>query len=342
MRTFILTITIIFSGYATLSSQTNTFPASGTVGIGTAAPSNPEVKLQIEDGSAGIGHYSADSWLKIQQLSGDGYGYAIQHKNASVFTNEQGSVNQALVLGDVSADTNQVLLGVSLKDPVFSPDWIPKLTLTGSGNLGLGTTAPNAKIDVNLGVTSGRGLQLIGTNLDVDFYIGHDGVNYGYYWRYLGTGSGNENVLQLWSDNLKEEDKKVYEVKQDGNIFFQNKVAVGTATLPTGYTFAVNGQAMFTYIQVKQEGEWPDYVFSKDYELKDLDEIERFVNENSHLPGMPDGEEVQENGINLAGMNAKLLEKVEELTLYLIEQNKRLDAQDEEINELKKLMNRED
>jgi trimeric autotransporter adhesin len=74
---------------------------------------------------------------------------------------------------------------------------------------------------------------------------------------------------------------------------------------------------------------WSDFVFNKDYSLMPLDKVEEFVKDNKHLPAIPTQKEVNSDGIDLASMDAKLLQKVEELTLYVIQQQK-------EIDELKK------
>ncbi|MGE8555282.1 MAG: cell wall anchor protein [Chryseobacterium jejuense] len=79
---------------------------------------------------------------------------------------------------------------------------------------------------------------------------------------------------------------------------------------------------------------WADYVFKKDYQLKSLDEVEKHIAENGHLPNIPSADEVLKNGINVAEMNVKLLEKIEELTLYSIEQNKQLKFQSDKIEKL--------
>lgn len=81
---------------------------------------------------------------------------------------------------------------------------------------------------------------------------------------------------------------------------------------------------------------WADYVFKKEYQLKSLEDVEKHIIEKGHLPNIPTAQEVLENGINVAEMNSKLLEKIEELTLYSIEQNKQLNFQAEEIKMLKK------
>ena len=75
-------------------------------------------------------------------------------------------------------------------------------------------------------------------------------------------------------------------------------------------------------VAVANSSEWADYVFAKDYKLRSLAEVERFVKENKHLPGVPSAADVVENGVDVGKMDAKLLEKIEELTLYMIELKK--------------------
>lgn len=70
---------------------------------------------------------------------------------------------------------------------------------------------------------------------------------------------------------------------------------------------------------------WSDFVFKSAYKLKSLDEVEKYIKENGHLEGIPSEEKVSENGVELGEMTSKLLQKIEELTLYIIEQNKRIE-----------------
>ncbi|GGD07570.1 hypothetical protein GCM10011368_06870 [Hyunsoonleella pacifica] len=70
---------------------------------------------------------------------------------------------------------------------------------------------------------------------------------------------------------------------------------------------------------------WPDYVFTNDYKLPTLLEVEAYIKENGHLPNIDSAKEVEKNGVLLGEMNAKLLEKIEELTLYIIEQQKQIE-----------------
>lgn len=97
---------------------------------------------------------------------------------------------------------------------------------------------------------------------------------------------------------------------------------VGIGTLTTGsHQLAVEGSIGAREIQV-ETGSWSDFVFENDYDLPTLEEVEQHINEKGHLPEIPNEAEVIENGINLGEMNAKLLQKIEELTLYMIEINK--------------------
>lgn len=113
---------------------------------------------------------------------------------------------------------------------------------------------------------------------------------------------------------------------QNGNV------GIGTAT--PNAKLAVNGNIRAKEIKVETVN-WPDYVFAKDYQLPSLQETEQHIKEKGHLPGIPSAEEVKSNGIDLGEMNAKLLKKIEELTLHLIELNKVVEKQQEKLNKLK-------
>ncbi|SDN34840.1 hypothetical protein SAMN05421820_107147 [Pedobacter steynii] len=102
------------------------------------------------------------------------------------------------------------------------------------------------------------------------------------------------------------------------------KVGIGTEDTK-GYKLAVAGNMIAESIKVQLSTAWPDYVFAKSYTLPALSETEKFINENGHLPGVPTASEVKANGIDVGEMNAKLLQKIEELTLHLIRQQKEID-----------------
>jgi len=131
---------------------------------------------------------------------------------------------------------------------------------------------------------------------------------------------------------------KLLMVTGSGSHYIQNgNLSIGT-TDSKGYRLAVAGNMIAESVKVKLQGVWPDFVFSKSYKLPTLQETEKHVKENGHLPGIPSAAEVQANGIDLGDMNAKLLEKIEELTLHLIEKNKELKSQDARIKKLEEFI----
>lgn len=103
-----------------------------------------------------------------------------------------------------------------------------------------------------------------------------------------------------------------------------NTGKVGIGTENPDAELAVNGLIHAKEVKVDLQG-WPDYVFSEKYDLISLEEVEKHINEKGHLPNIPSAKEVEENGVNLGEMNKKLLEKVEELTLYVIDLKKELE-----------------
>lgn len=115
-----------------------------------------------------------------------------------------------------------------------------------------------------------------------------------------------------------------------------------SATKPNFYSMYLSGETgnlglkgklTCNEVEVKVGG-WSDFVFDNDYKLKDLEEVESYIEENNHLPDIPSEKEVIERGINLGNMDAKLLQKIEELTLYVIEQNKNTNILLERVNRL--------
>lgn len=120
----------------------------------------------------------------------------------------------------------------------------------------------------------------------------------------------------------------------EDNVTFNNNVGIGTNAL-SQYKLAVNGKIIATEIIVKEYGNgWPDYVFANNYNLRSLDEVESFIGENGHLPEVPSAKVVEETGVGVGEMNAILLKKVEELTLYAIQQGKLIKALEEKLEKL--------
>ena len=196
------------------------------------------------------------------------------------------------------------------------------MVFTHEGRLGVGTLSPQYILDVR------------GEN-QVDAHIHSQNANKSTIWV-----SNNVHSYGLGVDESGE--GHLY-----GNISGSNlmsfttdgKVLVGDDTdTPGTHKLYVNGSILATEVNVAEVANWPDYVFEKDYSLPALHDVETFIDQNGHLPGVPSQKEVKENGINLAGTDAILLKKIEELTLYLIDQQKRAQQQQEEIDALKEII----
>jgi len=113
-------------------------------------------------------------------------------------------------------------------------------------------------------------------------------------------------------------------------------VSVGTTNSATGYKLSVGGKIMAEELKVQLEANWPDYVFETTYNLVSLGDLEKFINKNKHLPNIPSAKEVEKDGINVGEMNAKLLQKIEELTLYVIDLHKENEKLKKEFSLFKK------
>lgn len=130
----------------------------------------------------------------------------------------------------------------------------------------------------------------------------------------------NENGTQLWSEN------------EDDIYYNTGNVGIGTNS-PGSYKLAVNGNIRAKEIKVETTN-WPDYVFTDGYKILSLKEIESYIQLNGHLPNIPSAQEIEMSGVDLGEMNRLLLEKIEELTLYAIQQERELKTVQELKNDI--------
>jgi hypothetical protein len=115
-------------------------------------------------------------------------------------------------------------------------------------------------------------------------------------------------------------------------------IAIGE-NFATGYKLSVDGKVICEEVRVTMQNEWPDYVFNDNYNLLSIDEFEKSLKKNRHLPGIPSAQEVADKGgYHVGDLQKKMLEKIEELSLYILELNNRVKTLEEENRKLKEKM----
>ena len=180
------------------------------------------------------------------------------------------------------------------------------------------------------------------------------GDSYGVYSEMLGTGSGTKYAIYGTSPNggwAGYFPQRVYantisvgspitaistggagsgdldpKLIVDGDAYIADHLSLGVASYAAGYKLSVDGKIICEELRVQNSTDWPDYVFDKDYGLLSLDELSKEISITKHLPGIPSASEVMTNGLNIGDMQKKMMEKIEELTLYVIDLKKENDA----------------
>jgi hypothetical protein len=134
----------------------------------------------------------------------------------------------------------------------------------------------------------------------------------------VGTGTtGRENdILNIWNSGRGD----IMTFRGDG------RVGILTTTPATGYALSVNGRIICEELRVQLSGSWPDYVFADNYNLPSISQLEKYIQQNKHLPGIPQATLLEKEGIAIGDMQKRMMEKIEELTLYIIQQQKEIDA----------------
>ena len=223
--------------------------------------------------------------------------------------------------------------------------------VTTDKNIGIGITTPTVKLDVN-GDAKVNILHLNTLNPGENYRVSK--ISYLGHSLRVGSAAGSyaHNVFDLMAEGavqgtvhtalgmyitpkIGEYIRKVL-IHSSGNSYF-NGGNVGIGTDNPIHKLDVNG--VIRAKEIKVEADWADFVFDKDYKLPTLQEVETHINEYKHLPNIPSEKQVKEEGVNIGEMQAKLLQKIEELTLYVIEQDKTINEQNRRMNELEKKVN---
>lgn len=209
-------------------------------------------------------------------------------------------------------------------------------TFPSSGNVGMGTTSPTEKAHIvgTLrvdGATGNGGVRVFrdGSNSIVShLYLGNAANNRAFNFQLNADGSS----MTLWNYAGSSWQQK-FSFNANGSLLIGDP----TVSMPFGYKLYVQSGILTEKVKVAlvNTGDWADYVFEKNYKLNSLEEVKSFVEKNKHLPGVPSASElVAQGGIDLGKMDAKLMEKIEELTLYVIQLNEQNKALSKRVAEL--------
>ncbi len=249
-----------------------------------------------ENGQVGIGTNSPSSILTINAANP-----ILQLRNSNVDKGFLQIVDDNIKIGtNLSNTTGHFIVRTNGADRFYVDE---------NGNAGLGTNTEGGNLSLN-GIYTSLALKTGGVNR---LNIAAVGANP----EIVGSGSG---VLRIRNNN-------------DGIYMYSNgRISIGGGgAIATGYTISVEGKLIATEVTSLPFGSWPDYVFANDYKLRPLVEVKKFIEKNKHLPNIPSAAQIEKEGIQLGDMSKRLMEKVEELTLYILQQQ-------EQIDELKKLV----
>ncbi len=222
-----------------------------------------------------------------------------------------------------------------------------------NGNAGIGTTAPQYRLQIlgdhgttqfNMRYNHPSPAQ----RADLTLWASEPG------WTWTGVGIGNNVINTIGITRiidtkggsyirLLESEIKLNVVQQNGadisalSVNAEGNIGIGTSTPKE--KLSVNGKIRAQEVKV-ETANWPDYVFEENYELTSLPSLEKFIKANKHLPEVPSALEIQKNGLDLGKTQTLFLKKLEELTLILIEKDKQLQKQQQELNEVKQELKR--
>jgi len=322
--------------------------------IGGTGGATPEMgAINIRSGNVGIGTNTPSKALDVNgdiQFSGDLYKYGqlldfnLWEENADKIYYNQGNVgigvsdplaklHIASVIANANAEffkvenSGQEGSGTTIIGKKYNggPVFIQQAGTTNFSNQGstLSFFQKSSNGDVGLGIST---------------YTGNDGT-VGWVDMYAQTSNfyvraEEDLILRSRTGNLV---LGTNDGSQYVHINSNGQVGIGTQThIDNSFTrLTVAGRIHAKEVKVTVNAGGADFVFNKTYDLPNLKEIDKFISTNKHLPDIPSAEEMQQNGINLGEMQIKLLQKIEELTLYVIELKKESEVMKEAINKLK-------
>ncbi len=338
------------SGGVWNSSGSNLYYDGGFVGIGTSAP---YTDLIVKSSGYTHGMYvlsdDDDPLFRVRQNSDGSGGIYLYDETGAEKINIHANFDSH-ILGNLSIGNTSPLGRFSIESPtgtLYNMSNVKGIVIK-DGNFNTGNDLEIQRSDgfVNF-VVSDAGRVGIGTDFpNAGLHV--KGGNWPSSFLYLQSNDDADAGIRLYEgetaqwhifNNSVADGLQIYNADASSTVFYADQVTggvgIGTVAPAAGYRLSVDGKVACEEVLVEYSEGWPDFVFSEDYELLSLDDLERQIKENSRLPGIPSAEEVKENGFHLADMQKQVLQKVEELTLYTIEQGKLIKDLQKEMEILK-------
>jgi len=310
-----LIIFFLLSG-SSLAYAQNTFPPNGAAGIGTLTPDAPlQIFVGPDSKPAGVVS-AAQTTLKLSRFGTGNYSY----NESAEFRIAHG--------GPYYWGSRLDLYVNGANNQSNVPDQ-HAMTWQYNGNVGIGTTEPSATLDIlgtakfggqnaNLDISgnpaayqnlASTGKMLIGWNRTQ----GHGETDF-----IANEGAGSQGGFAFYSYNNASQEKQLLRVLGNGDV--------GIGTSMPREKLSVNGNIRAREVKVEATN-WPDYVFDEGYNIGTLKGLESYIKANKHLPDMPTSKEIEANGLALGEMVRLQQEKIEELTLHLIEKDKAIEKE---------------
>ncbi len=292
-------------------------PVSGNVGIGTE---NPTTLLEIFDDNP---VFKINRYSDFQEFNNLIIGLSNGQNNIAPGSNYGDAVFQ------VTNETGHAGMVFNINDNLNDGTGYIKfndnenqntLTILNNGKVGIKNEEPTYDFDVK------------GTTKSTDLIV-NERTTTTYFTLFDELNPPQSNFIlksdiegkATWCDPME---FSLWKLKESSTDLYYTDGNVGIGTINTyGYRLAVDGKILTDEVMIEDPANWYDCVFEPEYELRSIKNLESFIKKNKHLPDVPSEADVMENGYGLADMNSILLKKVEELTLYIIEQQKAIESQ---------------